>query len=445
MSQPSESEAGVRPERRSIPRLRAQTQEAFQVLIEIMVEAGNAELADQLKSYNRIEDAMKIDPYLVKNLIDLAWANRSNPKLAAYLAASDGSVAADESAPLGPCGEPYFRLRVILLRATARVFLTAAIRQVPTRALARTSAKAKEFEEENALKLEAEAKKSQGVVKRIKNLFSLDDDEPTVKKNTLRHLYPLLQDNLVGDHQFALIGDYAKLEDWQIATLGEVLIGFTESAMVLAASGLEEEQLNSLVRLARSLSNNALESGAKLEDFLAAKVIDDEASPETAALMAGQSLGQLLVKHPSLVRRVADLDPEIAEGVIKRMSTSLGWDTWSAFSSEQAVRNVGLCPDFLVQRLGPNAKFVYEGMAKAIDSVHYHEAAVMLIERVLERMSEKLLPDAMAQKNFKHWQDAFKTINDSPMLPKGANLTRGMAALRMADLIQTTYKAIADV
>ena len=138
MSQPDENSGEVRPERRSIPRLRAQTQEAFQVLIQIMLEAGNTELAEQLQGYNRIEDAMKVDPFLVKNLIDLAWANRSNPQLATFLAGSNGKVAADETTPLGPCGEPFFRLRVILLRATARVFLTAAIRQTPVRALSGT-------------------------------------------------------------------------------------------------------------------------------------------------------------------------------------------------------------------------------------------------------------------------------------------------------------------
>ena len=85
MSQPDENDGAVRPERRSIPRLRAQTQEAFQVLIQIMLEAGNTELAEQLQGYNRIEDAMKIDPFLVKNLIDLSWAAKLPPVLAARL------------------------------------------------------------------------------------------------------------------------------------------------------------------------------------------------------------------------------------------------------------------------------------------------------------------------------------------------------------------------
>jgi hypothetical protein len=129
--------------------------------------------------------------------------------------------------------------------------------------------------------------------------------------------------------------------------------------------------------------------------------------------------------------------------VLKRMAHSLGKETWTALNNAKTMRNIYHCPDFLIQRLGADAKYVHEGIAEALSSVKNQEAARLLINGVLDRLGPKSMIYFMAQQNFHHWKDAFRTIDYSPFLPEGVDLTTMMAAMRVNDLIIETTKAVA--
>lgn len=424
--------------------LRKQAQTVFEVLIEIMREQEDSDLADGLASWSTIEDVMRTTPAMVGHLLQLAWSLRTDDRLAPYFNDANGMPIELKDAPIAPCNNHYSGVTVAHLQGTARLFIAQVEREWAKK---EANARAREYADQ----VKAWKRSPLGLVRVLfRSLFGkhprflpADMLEDSPKKG----LYPTLKPHLREPSQFTLITAYAKFNKRQVDALEDLIRGFLDPTAISRIADYDSRQIPVLTKCCWLFADTVLvhpdTSKAYSDRLPKDSALAD--GVDIQSILGGQILSHLMMHYEETVPEILK-DPELSECLVSALCVPLGETMWSVFSDEDAMQNIRECPVEVVHGVGDLARHIPVNVSVALrdfeNPMIIRDLLIVGVEAFGEPQIKALLSDPMA---LPVWQSLPHKFNHDFNYSRDSDSPTTKNIYDLRDEAKGIYRSLMDV